>query len=698
MCQGSKKEIRHTICDICCPSFHCGIDAQIEDGRVVKVAGMKEHQASHGRICTKGLMNREYIYHKDRLKTPMRRVGERGSGMFEPISWEEAYQEISEKLLKLKEQYGSESVMFYSGYSKWYRPFLHRLANKFGTPNFGTESSNCMFSTFLNWLVTTGCQMCRSDTANSGVFLGWAFNPYYSRDLAADVVEKRKAEGMKVIIVDPRITPASERLADIHLRPRPGTDGALALGLAHVLIRENLVDQDYIERYVHGYEAYKSYVRTFTPEETERLTGVSAQQIVEAARLIGKHLPMSICESAAPIAHHENGFQNYRAIMALSAITGCFDRKGGQIPVEFSYNFQAAGLDIDEAGFVGTMDPSARPAVGQKRFPLWGKWIDEAQTNGLIQQLEDDKPYPVKAVIGFGVNYRIGPDDERLKRALMKTELLVNTELFMTDTCRFCDIILPVCSSFERSELKVWPGGHIWYTNPVIKPLYEARSDVQIICELAEYLKLEDPLLTAGPERCYQELIRNLPITLEELKKADGPVTLPAKKYEPGTRLEQGLSTESGKFELDSAAIAALNNPNLDSLPTYREPKTENKEAFRLCSVPRLPGALHSRLSRIRRSQLLYPEPVAELHPDDGKRLHLADGDLAELFTDQASVTMKIVYTRKAQPGSVYTYHGMAQADINRLLKADDVDPYSGFPAFRSSQVQIRKKVINHEI
>ncbi|MGN0987213.1 MAG: molybdopterin-dependent oxidoreductase, partial [Otoolea sp.] len=173
--------VRHTICDICCPSFHCGIDAHIENGHIVKIEGMKEHPASHGRICTKGLMNRQYIYHEDRLKTPMHRVGPRGSGVFEPITWEEAYGEISEKLLQLREEYGPESVMFYSGYSKWYRPFLHRLANRFGTPNFGTESSNCMFSTFLNWLVTTGSEMCRSDVANSGVFLGWAFNPYYSR-------------------------------------------------------------------------------------------------------------------------------------------------------------------------------------------------------------------------------------------------------------------------------------------------------------------------------------------------------------------------------------------------------------------------------------------------------------------------------------------------------------------------------------
>lgn len=656
---------------------------------------MKEHPSSHGRICTKGLMNRQYIYHEDRLKTPMRRVGERGSGTFEPITWEEAYREIAEKLLKIRREYGPESVMFYSGYSKWYRPFLHRLANQFGTPNFGTESSNCMFSTFLNWLVTTGCEMCRSDVENSGVFLGWAFNPYYSRDLAADVVERRKAEGMKVIIIDPRITPASERLADIHLRPRAGTDGALALGLAYILIRDNLTDTRYIEKYIYGYEAYKTYVNQFTPEETERLTGVPKDQIVAAARMIGENLPLSICESAAPISHHENGFQNYRAIMALSAITGSFDRQGGQIPVEFSYNFQAAGLDIDEAGFIrGDSGPHKMPSVGHQRFPLWGDFIDEAQTNGLIQQIETEEPYPIKAVIGFGVNYRIGPDDERLKRALMKTDLLVNTELFMTDTCRFCDIILPACSSFERSELKVWPGGNVWYTKPVIEPLYESKSDVQIICDLAKALGLDDPLLTAGPERCYQDLVKHLPMTLDELKAAGGPVKLSAASYIPGTRIQQGLHTKSGKFELYSLAIEAYENLNLDPLPTYRAPKGEKLNSFRLCSIPRLPGALHSRLQRLSWSQALHPEPIAELHPEDGEKLGIVDGDQIELSTEQAIITLKVRFTKKAQRGSVYTYHGYPQADVNSLLNVEHVDPYSGFPAFRSVQVQIRKKVI----
>ena len=170
-----------------------------------------------------------------------------------------------------------------------------------------------MFSTFLQWLTVTGNVMCKPDVERAGVFLGWAYNPYYSRNLAAAGVEAAKKQGMKVIIVDSRITPASLRLADLHLRPHPGTDGALALGLAHELMEHGWYDREYVSKYVYGFSEYAAYVKEFTPEKVERLTGVPAGQVVEAAKLIGQNPPLAINESAAPIAHHRNGFQNYRA-------------------------------------------------------------------------------------------------------------------------------------------------------------------------------------------------------------------------------------------------------------------------------------------------------------------------------------------------------------------------------------------------
>lgn len=687
-------QVKRTICDICCPSFHCGIDAYVKDGQVIKIEGTADHPVNHGLLCPKGLANRQYIYRPDRLRTPLRRVGPRGSGRFEPISWKEAYGEIARRLDAIKEESGPESVLFYSGYTKWYRPFLHRFAYSFGSPNFLTESSSCMTSTFLNWWVTTGNPMCSSDVAHAGVFLGWAYSPYYSRHLAALNVEKRKAEGMKVIIIDPRITPASLKLADLHLRPRTGTDGALALGLAHILIRENRIDRDYIDRYVYGFEAYAQYVKQFTPERVEALTGVPAAQLEAAARMIWENLPVAINESAAPLAHHRNGFQNYRAIMSLSAILGCFDRPGGQIPIQFSYNYLAGGFPTREDAFIlEHYDRVKAPAVGAERFPIWNDFIHEGQANDLSRQIEEGSPYPIRAMVGFGMNYRISPDDDRLKKNLLKLDFLVNTELFLTDTCKFCDIVLPACTSFERSELKSYGGGWLYLTKPVIPPLFQSRSDVQILCELARAMDLDDHLLQQGPEACWAYILRDLPVSMEELKGADGPVKVPGiVPYVPGTMLEQGLNTASGKFELYSLAIEK--HPGFDPLPTYRPPYEDRPDSdlpMVLSSSPRLTNALHTRLHKVPWNRSLRPEPTADLHPEDGARLGIAQGDEIELSSHRGTIRVKANLTLKAEPGVVTCYHGYEEADVNRLTDNEILDPYSGFPCYRETRVSIRK-------
>lgn len=684
--------VKQTICDICCPSFHCGVDAYVKDGAVIKVEGTAEHPVNHGLLCAKGLASRQYIYHKDRIQTPLRRVGPRGGGKFVPISWEEAYGEIAQNLNRVKAESGPESVLFFSGYGKWYRPFLHRMAYSFGSPNFMTESSSCMFSTFLNWYVTTGNPMCASDVGNAGVFLGWAYNPYYSRHLAALNVEKRKAEGMKVIIVDPRITPASLRLADIHLRPRTGTDGALALGLAHIFIRDDRVDRDYIEKYVHGFSEYAAYVKAFTPERVEELTGVPRSELEKAAAMIAENLPLAINESAAPLSHHQNGFQNYRAIMSLSAILGCFDRPGGQIPVQFSYNYIPGGFSTREDAFIEEHRDRVRAVpVGAERFPLWTRFIHEAQANDLPRQIETGSPYPIRAMLGFGVNYRIAPEDSRMKKALMQLDFLVNTDLFMTDTCKFCDIVLPACSSFERSELKAYGGGKLLRTKPVIPPLYDSRPDAEIICELSRAMELDDDLLCAGTEACLRDILRDVPVSPETLAEADGPVTVPGvTTYVPGTMLERGLQTKSGKFELYAQAIAPY--PNLEPLPTYIPPKEGGAEyPLLLSSSPRITGALHSRLHRISWNRALRPEPLAELSPEDAAALRITEGDFIKLISPRGSVQVKAHLTKRAEPGVVCLYQDYPEADVNLLTDSEQLDPYSGFPSFRETNIRIEK-------
>lgn len=692
-------EIRRTLCDICTPQMHCGLDVYVKDGVVLKVEGSPDHPVNRGFLCTKGAGNRQYLYRKDRILTPLRRVGPRGEGKFEPISWEEAIRTVCGRLTGFKERYGADSAAFFSGYGKWYRPMYRRFAHAFGTQNYGTESSCCFTSGLMAWQVATGMHV-NADMAHSGLFLGWGANGYYSRYRMPDAIEQQRKRGMKVIIVDPRITPATQRLADLHLRPRLGTDGALALAIAHVLISRGWVDEPYIRRYVFGYEAYCRYVDRFSPAVGENLTGVPAAQIEEAARMIHESGPMSICESSAPIGHHRNGLQNYRAIMSLLAITGNYDREGGQLPAVHTYMELSCGFETGEEEFMnGRFPRHGKKAVGADRFPLWYELRREMQSNDLANRILADGGERVRALFALGMNLRMFPGDERMVRALKELDFFVDADLFLTDTARYADIVLPACTSLERGEFKCYPGGYAWYTKPVVEPLGLAKSDADILTLMAREMDLDDELLKKGYRECIRHIIRDLPVTVEELEASPAPVALPGlTPYRPGTMINKGLPTPSGRFELDSLLISCHPEWGLDSLPTYTAPPNPDPASWpmRLCAGARIPGALHSRLHDQPWARSLRPRPQAEISAEDAGRLGVELGDELEVSTPFGSIRLEAAPTDTVSPGEVFLFHGYREADANRILDPDNLDPYSGFPAFRSAYCQIRR-CENHE-
>lgn len=687
-------EIRHTLCDICTPQMHCGLDVYVKDGKVLKVEGTPDHPVNHGFLCTKGVNNRQYLYRKDRILTPLRRVGKKGEKQFVPISWDEAIEEISKKLLGYRSQYGVDSVAFFSGYGKWYRPMYRRFAHVFGTQNYGTESSCCFTSGLMAWQVATGMHV-RADMGASDLFLGWGMNGYYSRYRMPDGVEKRRKQGMKVIIVDPRITPASRRLADLHLRPKQGTDGALALAIANELIANDWVDHEFINKYVYGYDAYSHYVEEYTPEKGEELTGVPADQIRQAVKMIHESSSMSICESSAPVGHHRNGLQSYRAIMALLAITGNYDKKGGQLPASHTYMELSCGFETHEEEFMnGCFPENGKKAVGAERFPLWYELRKEMQANDLACNILSDKEDRVRAVFALGMNMRMFAGDERTKKAVEKLDFFVDVDLFMTDTAGYADIVLPACTSMERGEFKCYPGGYAWYTKPVVEPLGEAKSDAEILTLLARKMDLPDDLLKQGYKECIRWIIRDLPVTVEQLEQSPTPVKIPGlKPYVPGSWLEKGLHTPSGKFELDSVLIKDHPEWKLDSLPTYQPPLNPDpvKWPYALCAGVRIPNAIHSRLHDQPWARTLRPRPQAEISLEDAKKLGVEEGDLIDVETPIGCLCMEASPTGTAPEGAVYLFQGYREADANSLLDPDNLDPYSGFPAYRSSYCRIRR-------
>jgi len=689
-------QVKRTVCNVCCSSFYCGMNAYIKDGRIIKVEGDPEHPLNHGLLCTKGLASKDYIYSPRRIRTPLKRVGARGEGKFVPISWEEAYREIAEKLGKIKEEDGAEAVAFFTGIEKWYQAFLHRLAYSFGSPNFGSDNSTCFEATHVAWNLCAGT-LGQADVNHAKTYLAFSMNQYYSRCLDAVNLEKRRKEGMKVIIVDPRVTPAVKRIADIHLQNLPGTDGAVALGMAHLLIKNGWIDREYIEKYVYGFEEFATYVEQFDPERVEQISRVKKEDLCRAVELMAHNLPMAVHESVSPIVHHKNGMQNYRAMIALSAITGCYDRVGGQRPRVNSFSHQTAGFDTREEEFVQCRRPkNVRPSVGSERFPLWEDVAGEMQAMDLARQILEEKPYPIKGLVGFGMNFRMFPQDGKIKEAIEKLDFFMDVDLFLTDTAKMADIVLPACTAAEREEFKVYRGGLGIYTKPVIEPLYESRSDCQIISEMAAALDVDDPLLRSGYDSCMEYILQDLSVSVEDFKRAELPIHVPeAKPYEERAYTKKGYRTPTGKFELYSTVIAGLPaRYGLDPLPTYRDSATnadDKSYPFILFTGSSIPHAYNSRLHDVDCLRAMRPDPQADISLEDGNRLGITNGDMIEVATEIGAIRLKANVSSMILPGTVSIFHGYREADVNTVISWDHLDPYSGFPGFRSVRCQIRK-------
>lgn len=685
--------VKKSICSICNPRSHCGIDVYLKDGKIIKVEGTKEHPANEGTLCAKGAATRQYVYHEDRIKTPLMRTGPKGSGNFVPVSWDQALDFMAERLNQLKEKHGPESIVFYAGYPKWMRPFLHRLAHAFGSPNYCSESSLCQTAVEMSWKLLYGASG-QPDIRNARLMLVWTTNPFYSNSTVSRRILNAISKGLKIICIDPKYSPMAAQ-ANLHLQLKPGTDGALALSIAHVLINEGLYDQDFVENHSHGFAEYKEYAKNFPPEIGEKITGVPKEKIREAALMLGSIKPACLLPGPSPVVHNTNGVQNCRALLALLGLTGNFDAKGGNLVQPKSYLYVSAGFRAKERDFYMPRPwESMPPRIGQEKFPVWCDLVDEAQAVHLPLQIASGRPYPLKAMVGFGMNHRMWPDSDFMAQGLSQLDFVVNVDLFMTDTARMADLVLPACTSLERSEFKCYGDKYAIYTQPAIEPLFESRSDVDIIYDLAHRLKLDDPLFQAGVEASLDWILEPSGLNIAELKKhpagmpVPNPLDVLEKKYK-----SEGFPTPSGKMEFVSTLLEKYQNSHhYTGLPTYAPPKYSKETTpelaerypFILNTGSRLPIFIHSETFRLPWIKGLRSKPLLEMNPSDAASLGIRQDDPVKLSTPKGTINVYAHLTEVIQPGMVQLYHDCRAADVNTLFEADYVDPISGFPGFKS--------------
>ena len=696
-CKETGIEIRRTICDICTPGPQCGIDAYIQDGKVIKVEGTDGFPSNNGVLCTKGAASRQYIYRQDRLKSPMKRVGKRGEGQFEPISWEEAIAICARELNKVKQTYGAESVAFLCGYTKWFRPWLHRLAYSFGSPNYITESSTCHNAEVLSYATVFG-GFSRPDIRNAKMVMSWGSNGLINSFPTGRGLMGLKEHGGKLVVIDPRRTHLAEKYADLYLQPNIGSDGAIAHAMAKVMIEEGRYDKDFVGKYCYGFEKYADYVKGFSLKKAEEISSVPAADIRKALDMFLESDPSAILPGNG-LTHRTNGYNVHRAILSLMAISGRYDRPGTMFPCRDTLCDSDGGFDsLVHEFYMSRFPENARPQIGSERFPLWTELLHDKQAQGmdLVRQVEEGTPYPIKAAVCLGVNDRMYPESPRFLKALDTMDFVMATDIFQTDVIAHADIVLPVSSSFERGEVKCYAGQFVHYTRPIIEPVHDNRDDVEIITMLANALDLDDDLLRAGYDKSVQHILSPSGITdWEAVKDAPLPVRPPnAKPYKAGTLLRNGFHTPTGKIELSSSLLEKLNRPDLDPLPVHKssDDDADPKEfPFILMAGARLPSAIHTRTHNVPWLRSLRPDPSADINPADAQRLGIKQGDTIRIISQVATITVKANISSISNVGDINMYHGYHEANVNSLIPLHHLDPYTGFPGYKQVRCRIEK-------
>ena len=673
----------NTICYIC--NGACGITLEISGGVVTGVRGDKDHPLTRGYICPKGKAIPEIVHAPDRLTKPLRKDA---SGEWREVSWDEAFDLIADKLTKIKAEHGPEALAIHvgqTGVRKEFPHYVERFAAAYGTPNCSAAGSHCHQSKRMANEITYGV-LPSSDYANSNCIVLWGYNPAVVCPPQANDIARARARGAKLIVIDPLATPLA-RAADIHLQPRPGTDGALALGMLQVIIGEELYDKEFVANWTVGFEQLAELVKAYPPEAVEKITWVPAAKIAEAARLLALTSPANI-SAGNSVELQTNGFQAIRATAILQAITGNLDIAGGAV---FLPPAKLSSLELSRSL------PEGKPAIGQQEFPLFLKYTKRAQANIMYKAILDGTPYPLKGMIVDGSNpVLIWPNAGKVKEALSKLEFLVVIDHFMTETARQADLVIPATTFLGRHDLNdaasIYTTPRLFLSDQVLDE--EGISDWQFWIELARRLGFNEEFPWATEVEAIDFRLKPLGVTYDQLKQ-DRSFVYAAKrerKYE-----KAGFKTPSGKVEIYSPELAAH---GYDPLPVYREPAESPISAPRLAEEyplilstgARTIGYYHSRYRNIPSLRRLMPDPLVWVHPDTAARLGVADGDWVDVESSRGAIELRVSVIPALDPRVIYALHGWDSANSNLLTDSEVLDPVTGFPADRSFLARIVKK------
>lgn len=669
-----------TRCGIC--GADCGMKAYVRDDRVLAVAPWPDDPQTKGFMCDMGLATAEFVHAPDRILNPKKKVGDK----WVDISWDEALDTIATKLAILKKDPGPESVICHYGVSqvrsRFYRYFQRRFCNVYGTPNFTGCGSQCAIATILAEKYSIG--PTSPDYENTKCMIQWGRNQSASSFLEwLHRILPAKEGGAKLICIDPRGNPMT-KMADIHLRPRPGTDGALALSMMNVILNNNLYDKDFVEKYSVGFAELQTLVAGYKPEIAETITGIPANDIRNAAMMYAKNSPACITSGNA-LELHINGVQTIRAVMLLQALTGNVDVKGGAL-------IPGAKVPLVDMELKDHKEVVSK-GISTDRYPLVWESRKMITANGLPETILTGQPYPIKALIVVGGNPIItGPNAAHQRKAYKQLDLMVVMDLFMTETAKMAHIFLPAASFLERDNLKV--KDRIYMTPRVIAEQGDTWPEWKFWFELAKRMEYTREFPWTTLDEAIDEHFSPINLTASHLRKnflgVDYSAKTVCKKYE-----RDGFRTPSGKVEFHSQALV---DAGYDPLPTYVEPH-EGPANKKLCaqypmvmtSGARIPYYFHSQFRNLPSLRAKFPAPLVEINPSDASALGIAQGDTVTISSPRGSIRAKAALVQALKAGTVAMSHGWTEANVNELTDDSALDPISGFPGLRGFLCRVEK-------
>jgi len=674
----------YTDCTLCYHS--CGSKVTVEDGKAVKIEGLESHPLNKGQLCPRGEAALDNIYSPDRLKYPMKKV----NGDFQRISWDQALDEISDKLDRLREEFGPQVLGMFCGSigveNLEMAGLVQRFKAAFGSPNFFSVESVCYRMRIRTRQITFG--KYPTEELDSNLYILWGHNPEES-DFPLNLALKENMEkGAKLVVIDPKRIPLADN-ADMYLRIRPGTDGALALAMIHVIVNEKLCDEEFIEKHTFGFDKLIPHIQKYTPEWAQEITWVPAEDIRELARLFAGTEGASIYQGTCTQDQTANGTQNSRAFATLQIITGNINNPGGWVI--------SPRVPLGNVGLAVEGEP-----LGADLYPLFFEVWGRRSPYGVVTMVPESIPDKLKAFMVVGGNPLLSmPDSNAFTGAFRKLDLLVVHDLFMTQTGKEAHYVLPACSHLEKwgvaynyNVCHCLP--YLMLRKKCIEPLHESWSEWKLLTELAKRLDMGELFPWKSEEELVGFELKPSGLTFDYLlnEKPEGDY-YQEKTYGIPDHL---FKTPTHKIEIYSDALEKV---GFSPLPDYREPErgplSVDKELLEkypliLSTGHRNYYFTHGQHRNVQSLREKVPEPLAEIGVQAADTFGLSEGDDVIVSTHRGQVRMKLRVNERLAEGVLLVPHGWeGEANANLLTDAQCRECILGYPDMKSLMCNVRK-------